>query len=189
MEQPVEEHVGAGETERESEKTKQRFILFLGNLKYTTTPETIQAHFSVCVPPPTVRLLTPKPSTKSPPKPQGLKLHHSQLDGRQINVELTAGGGGKGLPRMKKLKERNKELEVQRWKRQDPRLSAQSSGTQRFSATSGVEQTPTHKRTWTTGDIEAKETHRGGQKHQRGSKKRGSLAQEFRTGVNAIPIG
>lgn len=45
---------------------------------------------------------------------QGLKLHHSQLDGRQINVELTAGGGGKGLARMKKLKERNKELDVQR---------------------------------------------------------------------------
>ena len=45
---------------------------------------------------------------------QGLKLHHSQLDGRQINVELTAGGGGKGTTRMKKLKERNKELEGQR---------------------------------------------------------------------------
>lgn len=45
---------------------------------------------------------------------QGLKLHHSQLDGRQINVELTAGGGGKGMTRMKKLKERNKELEGQR---------------------------------------------------------------------------
>lgn len=45
---------------------------------------------------------------------QGLKLHHSELDGRQINIELTAGGGGKGLTRMKKLKERNKELEGQR---------------------------------------------------------------------------
>lgn len=81
------------------------------------------------VPPPTVRLLTPKPSTKPSIKSkgcaflefkhrgalqQGLKLHHSQLDGRQINVELTAGGGGKGLTRMKKLKQRNKELEGQR---------------------------------------------------------------------------
>lgn len=45
---------------------------------------------------------------------QGIKLHHSELDGRQINVELTAGGGGKGLARMKKLKERNKELEGRR---------------------------------------------------------------------------
>lgn len=85
------------------------------------------------VPPPTVRLLTPKPSTKSLTQPvakskgcaflefkhrgalqQGLKLHHSQLDGRQINVELTVGGGGKGATRTKKLKERNKELEGQR---------------------------------------------------------------------------
>jgi nucleolar protein 6 len=45
---------------------------------------------------------------------QGLKLHHSSLDGRQINVELTAGGGGKGEARLSKLKERNKELESQR---------------------------------------------------------------------------
>ena len=55
--------------------------------------------------------MTPKPSTA--PKPtvkskgfafvefthrnalqQGLKLHQSELEGRKINVELTAGGGG-----------------------------------------------------------------------------------------------
>lgn len=45
---------------------------------------------------------------------QGLKLHHSSLDGRQINVELTAGGGGKSEVRLSKLKERNKGLEDQR---------------------------------------------------------------------------
>lgn len=85
------------------------------------------------VPPPTVRLLTPKQSTKSSTKivtkskgcaflefkhrgalQQALKLHHSELDGRQINVELTAGGGGKSSTRVEKLKERNKELESQR---------------------------------------------------------------------------
>jgi len=32
MEEPVEDHAGAGETGRESEKTKQRFILFLGTI-------------------------------------------------------------------------------------------------------------------------------------------------------------
>lgn len=70
MEELVEDHIETGETEREGEgeKTKQRFILFLGtiffvrpilhislnpphspgNLKYTTTPEAIQAHFSIC---------------------------------------------------------------------------------------------------------------------------------------------
>ncbi|KAF8445749.1 hypothetical protein L210DRAFT_3528327 [Boletus edulis BED1] len=210
MDELVENHDGDEEgTGKESKNlTKQRFILFLGNLKYTTSPEAIQAHFSACVPPPSVRLLTPKPSTKSSTKTvtkskgcaflefkhhgvlqQALKLHHSVLDGRQINVELTAGGGGKSLTRMKKLGERNKELEGQRRKRQDPKVNTQSSGTQRFSATSGTEQTHVRKRTWTVGDVEEKETHRGGQKHQRGPKKRRSMAKEFRTGVNAIPVG
>ncbi|KIJ65026.1 hypothetical protein HYDPIDRAFT_167349 [Hydnomerulius pinastri MD-312] len=220
---------------RGEEKSKQRFILFLGmisnnvlltfrgfpytvpgNLKYTTTLETIQAHFSACDPPPTVRLLTPKPSTTKPStKPvikskgcaflefkhrnalqQGLKLHHSQLDGRQINVELTAGGGGKGEARLNKLKERNKELYEQRRIREDKKKSSDDSlpterpeGAQRISKTSGVEQVPTKKRTWTVGDVEETETHRGGQKHTRGSKKRKLRAKDWGTGVNAIPVG
>lgn len=45
---------------------------------------------------------------------QALKLHQSQLEGRLINVELTAGGGGKSESRISKLKERNKELHEQR---------------------------------------------------------------------------
>jgi hypothetical protein len=36
------------------------------------------------------------------------------LEGRMINVELTAGGGGKSEKRMEKLRERNKELLGQR---------------------------------------------------------------------------
>ena len=165
MEELVEDDVGAGETGRKSEETKQRFILFLGtiflvgasvsltlrqvisNIPRPPRPSKHISRYVVCidmnllnlnvhvskVPPPTVRLLTPKPSTKTPTKTvmkskgcaflefkhrgalqQGLKLHHSELDGRQINVELTAGGGGKGLTRTTKLKERNKELEGQR---------------------------------------------------------------------------
>ncbi len=45
---------------------------------------------------------------------QALKLHQSDLQGRMINVELTAGGGGKSETRINKLKERNKELHGQR---------------------------------------------------------------------------
>jgi len=45
---------------------------------------------------------------------QALKLHQSLLDGRMINVELTAGGGGKSDARIQKVKERNKELLSQR---------------------------------------------------------------------------
>jgi hypothetical protein len=41
-----------------------------------------------------------------------LRLHHSELDGRQINVELSAGGGGKSEARMKKLKTKNAKLDV-----------------------------------------------------------------------------
>jgi len=41
-----------------------------------------------------------------------LRLHHSELDGRKINVELSAGGGGKNEARVKKLKEKNAKLDV-----------------------------------------------------------------------------
>jgi nucleolar protein 6 len=78
-------------------------------------------------PPPQIRLLTPKPkspaSTAAKSKgcaflefshrnslQQGLKLHGSTLDGRRINVELTAGGGGKSEKRVQKVQARNKHL-------------------------------------------------------------------------------
>jgi nucleolar protein 6 len=86
-------------------------------------------------PPPTVRLLTPKvtrpggmtATTKSKSKgcaflefsarqalQAALRLHQSELDGRRINVELTAGGGGKSDARLAKVKARNKQLGTQR---------------------------------------------------------------------------
>ena len=76
-------------------------------------------------PPPAVRLMTMKDTLKSKGCAflefthsnallQGLKLHHSNLDGRQINVELTAGGGGKSAARINKLKQRNAQLGQQR---------------------------------------------------------------------------
>lgn len=79
-------------------------------------------------PPPAVRLPTAKtaqPSSKSKgyaflefndkkALQQALRLHHSELEGRKINVELTAGGGGKSEHRVKKLQERNKDLHEQR---------------------------------------------------------------------------
>lgn len=124
-----------------------------GNLKYTTTKEAVEKHFSKCGmhdhllvymvfpsdsipadPPPTVRLMTPKPSANSKPShkskgfafvefshknalQQGLKLHQTELEGRKINVELTAGGGGKSEHRLEKVKKRNRELHEQRVRR------------------------------------------------------------------------
>jgi nucleolar protein 6 len=105
---------------------------FAGNLKYTTSLDSIKSHFSTCDPPPTIRLLTPKPNAKSKVQTskskgcaflefskhaalqQALRLHQSELEGRKINVELTAGGGGKSEKRLSKVKERNKELHGQR---------------------------------------------------------------------------
>ena len=75
--------------------------------------------------------MTPKPSAASKPTvkskgfafvefthrnalQQGLKLHQSELEGRKINVELTAGGGGNSQHRLEKVKQRNKGLHDQR---------------------------------------------------------------------------
>lgn len=83
-------------------------------------------------PPPQIRLLTPKPKTPGTTTTakskgcaflefshknalqQGIKLHGSTLDGRRINVELTAGGGGKSESRVQKVQARNKQLLEQR---------------------------------------------------------------------------
>ena len=138
---------------------------------------------------------------------QALKLHHSQLEGRMINVELTAGGGGKSDARLAKVRERNKELHEQRaspsertlhvitatdYTVQKKKLEKKKKGTdveigvqdlerpQRYSATSGVAQAPTKQRTWSVPE----ETDKLPQK--RGSKKR---LKALGTGVNAIPVG
>ncbi|KAG6832530.1 hypothetical protein H0H92_000159 [Tricholoma furcatifolium] len=196
---------------------KQRFILFpefiqtKGNLKYTTSREAIEKHFAHCDPPPSIRLLTPKSAGgKTTQKSKGcaflefthrnalqqaLKLHQSELDGRMINVELTAGGGGKSESRLEKVRQRNKQLLGQRKEKFD-KLAASDASTiptlpdrpQRYSATSGIEQKPITRRTWTVGDIDDGETHRGGKKHAKRSKSKSS-GKTWGTGVNAIPVG
>ena len=180
-------------------------------------------------PPPTIRLLTPKTSSSAKPiqkskgcaflefthrnaLQQALKLHQSSLDGRMINVELTAGGGGKSESRLAKVKARNKQLLGQRvgvlrfqfvmnltlkFQQKERSEKTTSDGNtvpaiperpQRFSATSGIEQTSPKRKTWTVGDVDDGETHRGGKRHARDSKG-GSKAKVLGTGVNAIPLG
>ncbi|KIP12542.1 hypothetical protein PHLGIDRAFT_124066 [Phlebiopsis gigantea 11061_1 CR5-6] len=202
---------GNGDAGQEVSKTKakskpQRFILFVGNLKYSTTKEAVQAHFAQCEPPPTVRLMTPKPAAtgKLTAKSKGfaflefseksglqqaLKLHQSQLESRMINVELTAGGGGKSDARLAKVRERNKELHEQRKKKLEKNKKRAEGGSnvqdlerpQRYSATSGVVQAPSKKRTWSVPE----ETDVKPEK-KRGLKKR---PKALGTGVNAIPVG
>ncbi|KIY51226.1 hypothetical protein FISHEDRAFT_37248 [Fistulina hepatica ATCC 64428] len=186
------------------ENTKQRYILFIGNLKYTTSVEAIQKHFSFCDPPPVVRLLTPKRDPSKAPTvakskgcafaefsnhnalQQGLTLHQSQLDGRAINVELTAGGGGNSENRLAKLKERNKKVHTQRKHATGSGNDTTLPGPQRYSATSGLEQAPLKKKTWTIDDEGDGKMHRGGVKHARRGKCRNKA---MGTGVNAIPVG
>ncbi|KAK0466414.1 uncharacterized protein EV420DRAFT_1626832 [Desarmillaria tabescens] len=179
------------------------------NLKYTTSLDTIKAHFAACGLPTTecsftyTKTTPGKTTTKSKgcaflefthrnALQQALKLHQSQLDGRLINVELTAGGGGKGETRIQKVKDRNRELHGQRKEKlekqaKDGALISTTARPQRYSATSGVDQAPSKMRTWTIGDTVESETHRGGVKHDKSRKPRGGKA--WGTGVNAIPVG
>ncbi|GJJ09799.1 hypothetical protein Clacol_004023 [Clathrus columnatus] len=188
--------------------SKSRFILFVGNLKYTTSIDAIQEHFSKCDPPPKIRLLTPKPKTPGATSKskgcaflefshrnalqQGLKLHASTLDGRRINVELTAGGGGKSENRVKKVQARNKQLLEQRKevirKKADAGEDVDTivvAPPQRHSTTSGLDHVPKAKRTWSVpqGD---ETTERGGTK-KRGKKIKSS--RSWGTGANAITVG
>jgi nucleolar protein 6 len=138
--------------------TKSRFILFIGNLPYTTTDASLHAHFKK-LQPFTLRHRT-DPQTK---RSKGFaflefenydrmetclkKYHHSMFDpeeyreaegkfsvsqkgprrgektgGRKINVELTAGGGGKSAVRQEKIKLKNNALEEQRKRRAEAEL-------------------------------------------------------------------
>lgn len=45
---------------------------------------------------------------------KALQFHHTMLDGRQINVELTAGGGGNSGERKERIKSKNAELGEER---------------------------------------------------------------------------
>lgn len=59
-----------------------------------------------------------------------LKLHHSTLNNRTINVELTAGGGGKSEARTSKIKERQERVGGQRQRREEKeREEAEANGT------------------------------------------------------------
>lgn len=102
---------------------KKRYILFVGSLPFKATPDQISAHFAPH-PPTQIRLLTDR-VTKRPKGfaflefdtrealEAGLGKHHTKFRGRVINVELTAGGGGKSENRAKRIKERNERLRAE----------------------------------------------------------------------------
>ncbi|KAJ9102275.1 hypothetical protein QFC19_004823 [Naganishia cerealis] len=107
-----------------------------GHMSYDTTAAGLAAHFEKEIgSKPSVRLLTTKgtPATMyhkasesrsrgiafvefptSGALQAGLRLHHTELDGKLINVELTAGGGGGKDERKQKIQERNDRIGEQR---------------------------------------------------------------------------
>ncbi|KAK9321141.1 hypothetical protein V1517DRAFT_327324 [Lipomyces orientalis] len=113
-----------------------RFILFVGNLPYTASQTTLQTHLSASKPD-VIRIPTDKNTQKvkgfafaefmgqdaSKRMKACLRLHHTEYEGRRINVELTAGGGGKGTSRKQKLKEKNEKLEVERRELQEAKVA------------------------------------------------------------------
>ncbi|KAL7268618.1 hypothetical protein RUND412_008752 [Rhizina undulata] len=120
--------------EAAAENKNSRFIVFIGNLPYTATTASLTSHFSA-VQPISVRVITDKTDQS---KCKGFaflefegydrmksclaKFHHTMFndgvsEARKINVELTAGGGGKSKARQSKLQAKNEKLNEQRRRR------------------------------------------------------------------------
>lgn len=112
---------------------KQRFILFVGNLPFDVGVDDIKGHFtdkkSSSKGPSSVRLLTTKTNGKGPAKSKGcaflefanpaalqraLEYHHTEYNGRKINVELSAGGGGNSHERREKIRAKNEVVDKER---------------------------------------------------------------------------
>ncbi|CUM48242.1 unnamed protein product [Debaryomyces tyrocola] len=100
-----------------------RFILFVGNLPYNITQAELVSHFKNSNPD-RIRIRPDKgiafmefdnDSREIQSKMElALRMHHSTLRNRKINVELTVGGGGNSDNRVNKLKEKNEKLEDER---------------------------------------------------------------------------
>ncbi|KAF3941466.1 hypothetical protein ABW19_dt0209474 [Dactylella cylindrospora] len=125
------------------QKSNARFIVFVGNLPYDTTQESLSTHLAP-VKPSSIRLATPKAGSAPNPRSRSKSsraevtckgyafvefsdagrmktclqmFHHSLFNGRKINVELTAGGGGKSEERKEKVRVKNEKLNEERKRR------------------------------------------------------------------------
>ncbi|KAK6881172.1 Nucleolar protein 6 [Candida tropicalis] len=116
-----------------------RFILFVGNLPYDIKQVELISHFKNSNPD-RIRIRQDKgiaflefdnENQEIQSKMElALRMHHSELRGRKINVELTVGGGGNSENRLAKLKEKNEKVYEERKKRvQDSKSKSKSSTT------------------------------------------------------------
>lgn len=213
----------APEAGTSSKKKGNKFIIFVGNMAFTTTSEEISKHFGqACGEVPTVRLLTRKadpnalaslPASKrksiakgkalDPTKPQSkgcafvefktsaallkaLKFHHTLLEGRKINVELTAGGGGKGEARQEKIKAKNAGLDKERQKLHDKYVAPKNEARkQARGASDGAEN---GERTSKRRRRDEEEQASGGDGWGRNAGKERKLPRFMATGANAVRV-
>nr|XP_022315227.1 uncharacterized RNA-binding protein C365.04c-like isoform X2 [Crassostrea virginica] len=99
----------------------QKYVLFVGNLPYSVTKEQLEEHFRKTGGVKAIRI----PKEKGTGNCKGfayvefkdrishgiaLRLHHTTLGGRKINVEFTSHGSGKNDQRKEKLKLKNLKL-------------------------------------------------------------------------------
>lgn len=101
-----------------SKDSKNKYVLFIGNLPYDITREQLEEHFRKTGGIKSIRI----PRDKGTENGRGfaymefdgrishgiaLRLHQTTLGGRKINVEFTSIGGGKSEARKEKLKQKN----------------------------------------------------------------------------------
>ncbi|EMG45547.1 NOP6 Nucleolar protein 6 [Candida maltosa Xu316] len=113
-----------------------RFILFVGNLPYDIQEAELIAHFKNSNPD-RMRIRKEKGiaflefdnDTKEIQSKMelALRMHHTEIRNRKINVELTVGGGGNSENRLQKLKEKNEKVLDERKKRVEDDKKKQSS--------------------------------------------------------------
>ncbi|XP_033116924.1 uncharacterized RNA-binding protein C365.04c-like [Anneissia japonica] len=109
-------------------KKHKHYCLFVGNLSYDITKEEIEKHFLPAGTVKAVRLVTDVKTNKSRGFAyvefntsgdfmNALSLHHTELNGRKINVEMTMPGKGTSQMRKERLKWKNKSMDRFRRKR------------------------------------------------------------------------
>lgn len=100
---------------------------------------------------------------------KALRFHHTMYQGRQINVELTAGGGGHSQRRKDKIKAKNAELDKERQKLHDKYIKPENEAHKRKQADKAAD-APAPTPAWSKSDRPLKRP-------------------KFASGANAVKMG
>ncbi|CAG9318743.1 unnamed protein product [Blepharisma stoltei] len=98
---------------------KKRFIAFIGNLPFDLTENDLKEFFSP-IEDIQIRMRHNKEGkfrgfafaecTNNDQFQKLLRMHHLELKGRKVNIEMSAGGGGKSEARKQKIKKVNEKI-------------------------------------------------------------------------------